>query len=121
MAEWHRIHDFFHGFGLREVIPDNEIVIKEEKGGIGEDGQYRMPVKWVRHKQEERVIWLNDCSRLLDLNPFHEGTDLEDVYARLEPLLKAEAEERRARYEKEGPVRFAKITIPKINRPFPQL
>lgn len=107
--EWHRIHSFFHGWGLQEVIPDNQIVIEDHSDEFP-------PWKVVRSRVEEREIWWGDCKRLLGEDCFAPGFDPESAYERLKPLLMQEHEERLANYK---PVKFEKITIPRINKMYP--
>jgi len=108
--EWHCIHSFMEGWGLREVIPDNEIVIEDHSG---ED----IPWRVVRSKVEEREIFWGDCHRLLGEDCFAVGFDPESAYERLKPLLAKEREERLANYK---PAKFDRITIPKINKLYPE-
>ncbi len=113
--EWHTIHGFMQGWGMQEHIPDNEIVLEDHN----EEGH--IPWKVVRFKQTEKVIWLQDAHHYLrvtseDFFSFS-SEQLYDLYNRLQPLLEAELERRR----KLPPPVFDKITIPKINRIYPQL
>lgn len=109
--EWHVIHDFLRGWGLCEHIPDNKVIVEDHPDAD-------IPWSVVHSKVIERHIYLYDAHRLLNIDIFKEDIDPEDIYSRLQPLLKAEAEERIKNYK---PIQFTKITIPKINRPFPKL
>lgn len=115
MAEWHKIHDFFRSWGLREYIPDNEIVLEDH---TQEKEKYVIPWKVVRHKVQERVIWYYECQRILGLDCFAVGFNAEEAYEKLQPILEEERQERIKNYK---PIEFKTFTIPKINRTYPPL
>lgn len=107
--EWHKIHDFLYGFGMREIIPDNEIVLEEYNEGI--------PTRFIKLKQPEKYIWLRDTERWLQIIEIFTMTseELYLIYGRLQPFMEAERERIR-----NLPGRtYDKISIPKVNKEYP--
>ncbi len=103
MTDWHRIHDFVEGYGFEEHIPDNEEVLENHPDD---------PIRWkvVRTKIPPRYIYDQDVLRLLpgeDYPPKH-LSKLDEIHAKLEPLLKKEHEEWLKNYRE---VKFDSITI----------
>jgi hypothetical protein len=111
--EWHTVHDFCRGWGLQEYIPDNFVVTEDYPEG---------PIPWkVGHsKVQEKVIYARDAERLLGINIFAEGVEPLAVFEKLQPLLEQEHKERLEFFEK-NPVKFERITVPKVNKPWPNL
>lgn len=76
------------------------------------------------YQNGERTMWTSDVKQLLDLDLFSIPEDqtakLEEIYTQLQPLLEKQAEERRAYYEAH-PLKFDRITIPKIKKMYPKL
>lgn len=98
--EWHYIHDFLHGFGFRRrektlFFRDIERLLKDKLQEAEE------AFRSLRAKQ-----FAGQCEKL------------DAIYEQLQPLLEAEHAERMKNYK---PVKFDKITIPKINRMYPPL
>jgi tRNA U34 5-methylaminomethyl-2-thiouridine-forming methyltransferase MnmC len=109
--EWHKIHGFMQGWGMREHIPDNEIVLQELSERC----------KVVKSKQQEKVIWLGDAHRYLKITSYDffklSSDELYELHEKLQPYLDAELERRRQL----PPAKFEKISLPKINKPYPKL
>lgn len=86
MSAWNWIHDFFHGFGYEEQIPDNEEVIERH-----DDAE--IPYTVVRTKVTPRIIWVRDIGRLLPAwitVDETQGEKLELIHAALVSLLQLE-------------------------------
>lgn len=111
MNQWHEVHDFLYGFGMKEIIPDNEIVLEEHKGSP--------TVRFVKLKQPEKYVWLRDTERWLKITDIFTMTseELYDIYDRLIPYQEKEAE----RIRNLPRSNFSKISIPKINQVWPKL
>lgn len=111
--EWHTIHDFFKGWGVREHIPDNFVVTEDHSEAL-------IPWKVGHHKQEERVIWYGDARKHLGIDVFAADLDLEKIYEDLKAPLAKELEERRAHF-KSHPIKFERITVPKFTKDVTEL
>lgn len=114
--KWHEIHDFMDGWGFCEHIPDNEIVREDHPND---------PIPWkvVSSKKPVRHIWHKDAEHFLNIDIFAVEADsdefLDGVYEKLVPLLQEQYEKMQAYYDAH-PIKFDKITIPKINRLYPK-
>lgn len=111
MNQWHQVHDFLYGFGMKEIIPDNEIVL-EEHGTSPK-------VKFVKTKQPEKYVWLRETEHWLKITDIFTMTseELYDIHDRLIPYREKEAE----RIRNLPKPKFDKITIPKIKQQYPKL
>lgn len=116
MNQWHEVHDFLYGFGMKEIIPDNEIVLEEHKP---QEGEFFIPWKVVRSKQPEKYVWLRDTERWLKITEIFTMTSeaLYEIYDQLQPFIEKERE----RIRNLPKANFSKISIPKINQLFPKL
>lgn len=116
MHEWHQIHDFLYGFGMKENIPDNEIILEKHQP---KENEYFIPWKIVNHKQSEKYVWLREAERWLGVTDIFTMTseELYAIYDQLQPHI-----EKHLEWLRSQPVpKYDKITIPKINRGFPKL
>jgi len=106
------------GFGMKEHIPDNEIVLEDHPAS-----ECGIPWKVVRSKQEEKHVWLRETERLLKVTEIFTMTseELYAIYDQIQPLLKAEHEQWLEKNKDRPPVQFTKISIPKINKIWPKL
>ena len=113
--EWTQIHDFLYGFGMHEVIPDNEIVLEDHPGVPG----VNIPWKIVKSKQKEKRIWLRETERWLGITEIFTMTskELYEIYDKLQPFIQKERERRRNL----PPPIYDKISLPQINRVYPML
>lgn len=113
MATWNTIHDFFRGWAMQEVIPDNFIVTEDHSAPL-KAGGFHIPWKVGHNKVEPRIIYADDAQHFLGINIFAVGVNLDGVYESLIPLLRKQAEERRAVLEARGPLKFERFVIPNI-------
>lgn len=109
---WHRVHDFFNGWGMKECIPDNEIVLEEHK-------DWGIPTRFVKHKVQEKYLWVRDTERWLQITDIWSLTseELYEIYDRLQPFKEKHLEWLRNQPKPE----FKKLTIPLVNRVYPKL
>lgn len=109
MFEWHWIHDFIRGYGYREHISDNEIVLKE----------CSPQVSYVKEEQQPKYIWLRETERWLGITDLSGKTseELYQIWERLQPYR-----EKHQEWLKSQPVpKYDKIILPKVNREYPKL
>jgi hypothetical protein len=93
--EWVEIRDVLFGFGFR----------KWDKDGI--DGA------------SDKVVWHNDVERLLGIDIWKvREQNFDSIYEKIHPIIQAEREERRKNFISKE---YKKISIPQVNRTYPEL
>jgi hypothetical protein len=97
-----------------EYIEDNEIVLETHANPEG------IPWKVVKSKKEERRIFHGDVHHFLktDLFAAKDDSEIEALYAKLQPLLE---EAYRKRMENYKPPNFDRIVIPNVKKQFPSI
>lgn len=91
-AGWHIIHDFLRGYGYRYYDGENEL-------------------------GTEKVVFARDAQFHLGID-IQDRQDLDEIYEQLQPKIEAWREERRKSYK---PLTIKTITLPKVNRVYPEL
>lgn len=110
--EWHKVHDFFKGWGFKEHIPGNWV---ETSRNAPEPGEFFIPYSHGYNRLPERTVWVRDASQLLGVDPFDPDVDLDKLWRDLQEPLRKQHAELVAKLDK-NPIKFERLTVPRFTK-----
>jgi lipoate-protein ligase A len=93
--------------GYFDELPDEWIEIHDFLYGYG-------------YRRKDKTIFAQHAAKFLQIDIFREDVDLDEVYEKIQKPMQ-EYFERRRQWAKDHPFNLKKITIPKVNRAYPEL